>query len=127
MNEVTTVDVAAAVTRYLAVWNETDPEQRLTLIEAAWAPDGQLTDPPFAVEGYEGIQQATAGVQQQYPGHHFRQASAVDEHHGRFRYEWEFVQPDGAIVLAGIDFGELAEDGRIRRVTGFWGDLGEPV
>jgi len=32
-----------------------------------------------------------------------------------------FRKPDGSEVANGMDFFELAEDGRIRRVTGFFG------
>ena len=47
----------------------------------------------------------------------------MDSHHNQFRYAWEFVTPDGAVALAGIDIGEVAHDGRLQRITGFWGDL----
>jgi hypothetical protein len=33
------------------------------------------------------------------------------------------VTPDGTVALAGIDVGEVGEDGRLRRITGFFGDL----
>ncbi len=35
----------------------------------------------------------------------------------------ELAAPDGAIVVAGIDVGALAPDGRLRRITGFFGEL----
>ena len=117
------VDVSGLVAANLAAWNEPDEAKRAPMIERTWAPDGQLTDPPFAVEGHAGILGAMSGVHAQYPGHRFRQVSAVDSHHSHFRYGWELVGPDRAMVLAGIDIGEVAEDGRLRRVTGFWGDL----
>jgi hypothetical protein len=31
------------------------------------------------------------------------------------------VGPDGDVVLTGIDVGELAADGRLRAMTGFFG------
>jgi hypothetical protein len=49
--------------------------------------------------------------------------SAVDAHHAELRFGWELAAPDGAVVVAGIDIGELAPDGRLRRITGFFGEL----
>ena len=93
------------------------------MIVQAWAADGVLVDPPFAVEGHAGIPGGDERFARAIPGHQFRQASAVDSHHNQFRYAWEFVTPDGAVALAGIDIGEVAHDGRLQRITGFWGDL----
>jgi hypothetical protein len=36
---------------------------------------------------------------------------------------WELVGPDGAVALAGLDVGEVAADGRLRRIVGFFGQL----
>ena len=119
----TTVDASATVAAYLEAWNEPDSTKRAPLIDQVWASDGRLIDPPFAVQGHDAILEATSGVHEQYPGHRFRQSSAVDSHHNHFRYAWEFVAPDGSIVLAGIDTGEVGDDGKLQRVTGFWGDL----
>jgi hypothetical protein len=57
------------------------------------------------------------------PEHRFRRASGIDAHHDHFRFAWELVGPDGGIALAGIDAGELTDDGRLRRITGFFGEL----
>jgi hypothetical protein len=32
------------------------------------------------------------------------------------------VSPDGTVIVAGIDVGALTADGRLRRVTGFFGE-----
>jgi hypothetical protein len=37
------------------------------------------------------------------------------------RVAWIFLRPDKTEVAHGMDFHELAADGRIRRVTGFFG------
>jgi len=121
--ETSTVDASALVTANLAAWNEPDAEKRAAIIERTWAADGQLTDPPFAVSGHAGILGAMSGVHTQYPGHSFRQVSAVDAHHDQFRYAWELAAPDGTVILGGVDVGEIAPDGRLQRVAGFWGDL----
>jgi SnoaL-like domain len=116
-------DVTATVDTYLSAWSEPDADRRDALVRQVWAPDGTLTDPPLAAAGHEGISGMHAAMQGQYPGHRFRRASAVDAHHDRFRVGWELVDPTGTVVLSGVDVGELADDGRVRRITGFFGDL----
>lgn len=114
-------ELTETVDTYLAAWNEPDAERRAELIERVWTPDGRLIDPPMEALGYEGISDMVATLQGQFPGHHFRRASAVDAHHAYARFAWELVGPDGAVVLPGVDVVELADDGRLRRVTGFFG------
>ena len=111
------------ITTYLDLLNETDAERRATLAEAVWADDGRWIDPPFEAEGRAAIAETIGGVQAQFPGHTFRQVSGVDTHHDLFRFAWELVAPDGTVAVAGIDVGQVADDGRLRRITGFLGDL----
>jgi hypothetical protein len=58
-----------------------------------------------------------------YPGHRFVRTSAVDAHHDVVRFTWELVGPDGTVAFGGLDVGQLADDGRLRRISGFIGDL----
>ena len=48
-------------------------------------------------------------------------SSGVDEHHGRLRFTWRMEGADGSTIIEGIDFGELADDGRLQRSVGFFG------
>jgi hypothetical protein len=107
----------------LAAWNEPDPGRRAELIASIWASDGRLVDPPMAAEGHQAISDMAAALQQQFAGHHFRRTSAVDGHHGHFRYAWELIAPDASVALTGTDVGEVGDDGRLRRITGFFGEL----
>jgi hypothetical protein len=59
----------------------------------------------------------------QFAEHRFRRVSAIDGRHDQFRFAWELVGPDGTVAVSGLDVGELADDGRLRRITGFFGDL----
>jgi hypothetical protein len=116
-------NVTTTIDTYLSAWNETDPERRAKLIESAWVDDGRLIDPPLTGEGHAGINDMSIALHTHYAGHQFRRASAIDEHHGYLRFAWELVGPDGTVALTGLDVGELADDGRLRRVTGFFGEL----
>ena len=49
--------------------------------------------------------------------------NGIDRHHDELRFGWELVAPGGAVVVAGTDVGRLASDGRLRRITGFFGEI----
>ncbi|MGH7334887.1 MAG: nuclear transport factor 2 family protein [Candidatus Rokuibacteriota bacterium] len=116
-------DVTNAVDTYLAMWNETDPTRRAAHIARAWTDDGHYADPARQASGREALSHMVAGVQARFPAHRFRRVSGIDIHHAQLRFGWELIAPDGAVVVAGLDVGELAPDGRLRRITGFFGDL----
>src|SRR5262245_1931171 len=116
-------ELTQTIDGYLTAWTEPDGERRAQLIEQVWSPDGELVDPPLAAAGHDGISDMAAAMQQQFPGHHFRRVSEVDAHHDAFRFAWELVGADGAVAIAGIDVGSTADDGRLRRIVGFFGDL----
>jgi hypothetical protein len=118
-----TTDVTTVVDDYLAAWNERDPQRRAELIERVWAPDGRLIDPPLSGEGHAGISDVAAAMHQHYAGHRFERASGVDAHHDHLRFAWRLVGPDGDVAVTGIDIADLAADGRLARVVGFFGEL----
>jgi hypothetical protein len=114
-------DLTTTIDTYLSAWNETDPARRAKLIDQVWATDGRLIDPPLASEGHAGISDHVETFHAQFPGHTFQRASSVDAHHDQFRVAWNLMSPDGTVALAGLDVGELAADGRLQRVAGFFG------
>lgn len=116
-------DVTALVDTYLAMWNETDPTRRVKHIAHAWTDGGRYVDPLLEAEGHAALKSMVTDVQARFPGHRFRRVSGVDTHHRELRFAWELVAPDGAVVVAGIDVGELASDGRLQRITGFFGEI----
>jgi hypothetical protein len=116
-------DLNEVIDAYLAMWNETDPETRSKVIEQAWTSDCRYVDPLLEAGGYSALSEMVDGVQAHYQGHRFRRVSAIDTHHDQVRFGWELVGPDGALTVAGIDVGELAADGRLCRITGFFGEI----
>jgi hypothetical protein len=117
---VPTISAATAVESYFTTWNESDPVLRRAAIETGWTPDASFVDPLVAAEGADALDALAVAVQQKFPGHRFRQTGAVDVHHDRARWAWELVGPDGVPIGGGVDFAVLAEDGRLRSVTGFF-------
>ena len=116
-------DLTTTIDTYLTAWSEQDPDVRAELVGRVWADDGRLVDPPMAATGHAEISGLHGALQQQFAGHTFRRASAIDAHHDHLRFAWELVGPNGTVALRGMDVGEVGEDGRLRRITGFFGEL----
>lgn len=113
------------VSIYGAAWLEPDEEQRRQLLAQAWAEDGMYIDPLRHVVGRDALSQTIAGFQQRRPGERIVLTSGVDHHHGMVRFAWTWYAADGSTIMEGVDFGELASDGRLRRIVGFFGPIPE--
>jgi SnoaL-like domain len=116
-------DVTTTVDTYLAMWNEPDAARRSELIARAWTPDGSYVDPMLAAEGHPALSEMVARVHEQFPGYRFTRTSGIDEHNGLVRFAWELGDGNGTVAVAGLDVGELADDGKLRRIAGFFGEL----
>jgi len=81
------------------------------------------TDPTAHVAGRDALAEHLDGFQAQLPGARIARTTGVDAYGAVARFGWHLVQADGAEALVGVDFVELAEDGRIARITGFFGPL----
>jgi hypothetical protein len=106
--------------RYIAAWNETDPDTRRAAVAALYAEDARYVDPLVDAEGREAIAATIGAVQQQFPGFEFRLAGPVDAHHDQARFTWE-LGPAGApeAPIAGFDVAVRDGDGRLASVFGF--------
>ena len=123
MTDITQTPVTEIVDTYLAMWNEEDADRRAELIATAWAADGAYVDPLLEASGHDALSEMVATVHAHYPGQRFRRTSGVDVHHDAVRFAWELGVPGGEVTVAGIDVGTIGDDGRLRRITGFFGDL----
>ena len=118
-------DVTSIVDTYLAMWNEEDAGRRSELIATAWSEGGRYVDPLQEAEGHQDIDAMVVALHGQMPGHRFARTSAVDVHHDELRFGWQLAAPDGTVAVAGLDVGSVAPDGRLQRITGFFGPLPE--
>jgi SnoaL-like domain len=108
------------IERYLAAWNETDPERRRGLVDALWASDGSYTDPLADAHGPAEIDGLIGAVQQQFPGFVFTLGGPLDAHHNQARFTWHLGPAGGGEPpVIGFDVAVVNEDGRIRAVHGF--------
>jgi hypothetical protein len=113
-------DVTTIVDTYLEMWNESDAARRSELIERAWAEDGRYVDPALEATGHAALSDMVAAVHERFPGHRFSRTGDVDTHHDQLRFGWQLSDGNGGVAVAGLDVGEVAEDGRLRRITGFF-------
>ncbi len=74
-------------------------------------------------QGYAALSDRVAAVHARFPGQRFSRLSDVDAHHDDARFAWQLAAPDGAVTVAGLDVAKLAGDGRLRSITGFFGEL----
>ena len=82
------------IERYIAAWNETDPERRRGLVDSLWAADGSYTDPLADAHGPAEIDGLIGAVQGQFPGLVFSLGGPVDANHNQARFTWH-LGPNG--------------------------------
>jgi hypothetical protein len=112
----------AAVADYCAAWSVTDRGARDRLLARVWAADGVYSDPaPTLAKGRAALSDVITDFQRHYPRTHFR-CSAPQMHHRFMRASWVLVRADGKEVTHGMDIYDMAQDGRIQRIVGFFGD-----
>lgn len=121
--DTTTDRLLALVDRYFDLWLETDAAARADKIGSVFTEDGRHVDPNADAIGHDGLVEMMAAVHAQFPGLGMRRTSGIDQHNDQLRFGWELLGADGAVIVAGIDVAQVADDGRLAQVAGFWGDL----
>lgn len=120
--EAAMADAATIAARYLASWNETDPERRRALLADLWTETGTYADPLMRGTGPEEIDRLIAAVQDRFPGHRFVLAGRPDGFgapaESVVRFSWALGPEGGASLVEGTDVA-LVEGGRLSRVVGF--------
>ena len=107
------------IERYIASWNQTEPQLRRKLVDEVWAQDATYIDPLAEAHGRDAIDATIAAVQAQFPGLTFTLLDSVDTHHRQARFTWG-LGPDGAEPLVvGFDVAIADGEGRLTSVLGF--------
>jgi hypothetical protein len=102
--------------RYVAQWNEPDPEVRHKLVEELWAEQGTYYNRFFVVQGRDTIQYAVTNGYQEYisKGFVFRSCHDAYGHHNGVTFGWVMVNAaTGEVDTFGQEYIVLDEDGRI--------------
>ena len=113
-------ELAETIENYCAAWSEPDEGARLALLEASWTEAGAYQDPTAAVTGRQALSDHIGEILASSPGASVSTTSGIDEHNGHIRFTWHFVDGDGQERIKGTDFGELADDGRLAKIVGFF-------
>lgn len=108
--------IESLVDRYLAVWNESDPEKRRREVAELWADDGVYANTGREFHGHSGIEEAVAEAYEEFVANGFIfQLSGFSENHDAARIAWEMVSSSGGdVVAAGTEYLILDKGGRIR-------------
>jgi hypothetical protein len=110
----------SVVSIYCAAWGAPRPS-RDAMLARVWASDGTYSDPtPTFAAGRAALSDSIDAFQRRLPGAQIR-CSPVQAHHETMRFTWSLLGADGVERIQGMDFGEFAADGRIRRIVGFFG------
>jgi hypothetical protein len=107
------------IERYIASWNQTDPQARRSLIGELWTEDASYIDPLAEAHGHDQIDEVIAGAQAQFPGLTFSLVGPVDAHHRQARFSWGLGPGGEEPLVVGFDVAVAAEDGRLASVLGF--------
>jgi hypothetical protein len=134
--EISSRNAAELGDRYIALWNEPDPDRRREMIAGLWTEDGsQILQPPEEIRevaarpgigmtailearGYAEIEARAATAYEKWVGSEglsFRRRDDVERLHDVVKFHWEAVTADGEVVAVGLNFLVLAADGRIQR------------
>ncbi len=125
---------AQVADRYVAVWNEPDPDRRRTLIRELWANGGvQVLEAPEAMRegaaryamsallearGHDALEERVTRAYEEFvaPGEFsFRSRGNAARLGDLLKFNWEMVSTNGGDVAAvGLEILELDGDGRIR-------------
>src|SRR5262249_24839761 len=108
------------IDRYIAMWNETDPERRHVLIARTWTGDARYVDPVLEAEGLAGIDAMVCGVQYRSPAHRSPPPGDPRPHHARVRSTGERAPEAGPAGVKGVDFAVVGAGQRLQTVTGFF-------
>lgn len=119
MHTTAPTDLDTLIDGYLAGWNTTDPAERAELVARHWAPDARMADPLVDVTGHAELIDVFARFHETYPACSFRRRGTHDAHHELVRWEWEMLDPNGSVILTGMDVAVVA-DGRLSMVAGFF-------
>lgn len=117
-----TTDVPATFARYLAAWNEPDPERVGEVLAPAVSPDVLFVDPANTVEGVGPLAAHIREARVAMPTAEYRLVSGIDGHNRRYRYLWQ-VWNEGSLVIPGMDAVTVDAEGRLERIDGFFGDF----
>ena len=111
-----------SLVHYWTMWNEPDLQRVRQHLDRAVSEEVVWVDPQHAFTGRDALEANVAALRSAKPQYRFVIASAVDGHHDRLRYRWNMVR-GRRVLVEGLDVVQIAPDGLVARVDGFFGQL----
>ncbi len=115
------MSTAEVLKAYGAAWLEADGEKRRRLLEFCWAENGIYQDPSANLVGREALYAHIGDLHKHQPGSRVELTSGFSEHHCKVHFHWRFINNQGEVMINGVDFGTLDENGKLRQIIGFFG------
>jgi hypothetical protein len=108
-------DLDDFIARYVATWNEPDPDVRCERISGVWSERTSLFNRVKETHGHAGIEAAVKRSYDLFGSHGFlfRPREEPVSHHGAIRFAWEMITADGEVDSLGTQFLILDDDGRV--------------
>src|SRR6185503_2102060 len=108
-------NVADVVRVYGSAWNEPAADKRLCALRQS------LTDTATYIDtaNVPDLARAIGEFQTSAPKASIAQLSGLDVRSGELRFAWDFKN-DGVSAITGLDYMEIAADGRIASIRGYW-------
>jgi hypothetical protein len=120
--------------RYVAVWNEGDPDRRSAMVAELWAPDGEHVlvppqevrkaaagmkmSPVFEIRGHRELDVRVTDAYERFIAsgeYDFRRRDDAERLRDVVKFRWEMVSTeDGSVAAVGLEFLMIDADGRIR-------------
>src|SRR5678815_1762474 len=104
--------IRVSIEAYIAAWNETNPKQRVRLIEQACTNDVVMRTPGKRIEGRGELDSLIADFQRRRPGERAVLSSVIDIQGALFRYSGFVEDKSGARGGDNFDAGECDGEGR---------------
>lgn len=114
-------DAAVRVDAYLRAWGDPDAAARRQLLESNAAPAIVFRDAYSSTSGLEDLLAHLDAIQVFMPGIRLKRDGELRLSHGTAIAGWTADKEDGSRVGTGTNVYDLAPDGKIARVVGFWG------
>lgn len=111
------------VVTYCEAWSVSDRGRRDLLLRQSVVDDVLYLDPTVEVAGVSALGAHIGSVVARYPGARITITSALDIHHRFLRFAWQKTLADGSSLPEGVDVCEVADDGRLQKIVGFFGPL----
>ncbi len=116
-------DAETLIDTYCSAWRDLAEAERRDILGSVWADGATYTDPTTHAASIDALLAHIGKVIAGRPGAKVVRTSRIDLHHDVARFAWQVVLADASTLPEGLDFAEISEDGKIRRIVGFFGPL----